>query len=111
MKIAEMEKQIDRLGLKKLEVRLTKGSEVDIFICAIKDDDPENKNDDRHIGNIVVFTGDGRCWETTPLASWSKDDDFDVIQVGGINGLSEPESINGYELERIPQRDLDALLV
>ena len=31
MKIAEMEKQIDRLGLEKLEVRLTKGSEVDIL--------------------------------------------------------------------------------
>lgn len=69
MTIKEMEVQIDRLGLEKLEVRLWMGNQVDVFICAIKDDEEgEFDDENQHRGNIVVFDGHGKCYETTPLA-------------------------------------------
>lgn len=109
MKIAEMETQIDKLGLEKLEVKVKKGREVDIFICAIKDEEEgEFEDEEQHRGNLVVFDSCGRCWETTPLAHWIKGEDFEVIRSEGL-GKETPESINGYELERIPERDLEDL--
>lgn len=110
MKIAEMETQIDKLGLEKLEVKVKKGREVDIFICAIKDEEEgEFEDEEQHRGNLVVFDFCGRCWETTPLAHWSKGDDFDVIRSEMYGNEDTLESINGYELERIPERDLEDL--
>ena len=69
MTIKEMEAKIDRLGLEKLEVRLSKGREVDVFICAIKNNEcAELEEGGQHRGNIVVFDGNGRCWETEAYA-------------------------------------------
>ncbi len=110
MTIKEMEAQIDRLGLEKLEVRLFKGREVDIFICAIKNDEgAELEENGLHRGNIIVFDGNGRCWETEPYALWGKGDDYDVTW--GINeyGQNVPVGINKYALERIPLCDLDPI--
>jgi len=109
MTIKEMEIQIDRLGLEELEVRLWKGNQVDVFICAIKEDEEgEFDDENQHRGNIVVFDGHGKCYETTPLALWTKGDEFEMTYAHGIDD-DLPETINGYDLERIPERDLEDL--
>lgn len=110
MTIKEMEAKIDRLGLEKLEVRLSKGREVDVFICAIKNNEcAELEEGGQHRGNIVVFDGNGRCWETEAYALWGKGNDYDVTW--GINGYGQnvPIAVNKYALVRMPQRDLDPI--
>ena len=58
MTIKEMEAQIDRLGLEKLEVRLSKGREVDVFICAIKNNEcAELEEDDQRRGEAHDDSG------------------------------------------------------
>lgn len=112
MNIKEMEIQIDRLGLEKLEVRLKKGSEVDVFICAIKDDkEGELEDEEQHRGSIVIYDGHGKCWTTTQLVLWSKGGNYEITYSDGLYGEEFLSAINGCELKRDKERDLEDLSV
>ena len=58
MTIKEMEEQIDKLNLEKLEVKMKKGRQVHFFICG----DPESYDEDCGIGNLIVFDEVGHAW-------------------------------------------------
>lgn len=105
MTIAEMEPLIDKIGLKKLEVKMKKGRQVHWFVCGRNLREPNEKDkeewclfDGAKIGDIVVFDGEGRCY-ITPDYQIVPGDTYDIrgiesgniIMVGFRGGFRNPQ--------------------
>ena len=98
MTIKEMEEQIDKLNLEKLEVKMKKGRQVHFFICG----DPESYDEDCGIGNLIVFDEVGHAW-LLPQLKYEKGDSFNVHF-----GKKASIFLNGFEMNRCPGLDLTA---
>ena len=98
MTIKEMEEQIDKLNLEKLEVKMKKGRQVHFFICG----DPESYDEDCGIGNLIVFDEVGHAW-LLPQQKYEKGDSFNVHF-----GKKASIFLNGFEMNRFPCLDLTA---
>lgn len=98
MTIKEMEEQIDKLNLEKLEVKMKKGRQVHFFICG----DPESYDEDCGIGNLIVFDEVGHAW-LLPQQKYEKGDSFNVHF-----GKKASIFLNGFEMNRYPCLDLTA---
>jgi len=98
MTIKEMEEQIDKLNLEKLEVKMKKGRQVHFFICG----DPESYDEDCGIGNLIVFDEVGHAW-LLPQLKYEKGDSFNVHF-----GKKASIFLNGFEMNRYPCLDLTA---
>lgn len=98
MTIKEMEEQIDKLNLEKLEVKMQKGRQVHFFICG----DPESYDEDCGIGNLIVFDEVGHAW-LLPQLKYEKGDSFNVHF-----GKKASIFLNGFEMNRYPCLDLTA---
>lgn len=98
MTIKEMEEQIDKLNLEKLEVKMKKGRQVHFFICG----DPESYDEDCGIGNLIVFDEVGHAW-LLPQQKYEKGDSFSVHF-----GKKASIFLNGFEMNRYPCLDLTA---
>ena len=98
MTIKEMEEQIDKLNLEKLEVKMKKGRQVHFFICG----DPESYDEDCGIGNLIVFDEVGHAW-LLPQQKYEKGDSFNVHF-----GKKASIFLNDFEMNRFPCLDLTA---
>ena len=98
MTIKEMEEQIDKLNLEKLEIKMKKGRQVHFFICG----DPESYEEDCGIGNLIVFDEVGHAW-LLPQLKYEKGDSFNVHF-----GKKASIFLNGFEMNRYPSLDLTA---
>ena len=98
MTIKEMEEQIDKLNLEKLEVKMKKGRQVHFFICG----DPESYDEDCGIGNLIVFDEVGHAW-LLPQLKYEKGDSINVHF-----GKKASIFLNGFEMNRYPCLDLTA---
>lgn len=74
MKVREMEIQIDKLGLEKLNVRLGKGGRVHWFLCCQNADN----------GNLVLYDGHGHAY-TLPLSAFLAVRSMESVGVGHID--------------------------
>lgn len=99
MTIKEMEEQIDKLNLEKLEVKMKKGRQVHFFICV----DPESCDEDCGIGNLIVFDEVGHAW-LLPQQKYEKGDSFNVHCGKNARVIY----LNGFEMSRYPSLDLIA---
>lgn len=99
MTIKEMEEQIDKLNLEKLEVKMKKGRQVHFFICG----DPESFDEDCEKLNLIVFDEVGHAW-LLPQQKYEKGDSFNVHY-----GKKDASIfLNGFVMSRYPSLDLIA---
>lgn len=99
MTIKEMEEQIDKLNLEKLEVKMKKGRQVHFFICG----DPESYDEDCGIGNLIVFDEVGHAW-LLPQQKYERGDSFNVHYEKNAGAIF----LNGFMMSRYPSLDLAA---
>lgn len=108
MTIAEIEPYVDSLLLKKLEVKMKKGRQIRLFICA----DNVVEYSERVYGDIIVFDGDGKAWKLDNQC-WDKERGIEVK----VSDLSENSTIyhntyltaNGVAMKRVVSLDYKAL--
>lgn len=93
MKLFEMEPKIDKLGLKKLEVRLQRGGRVHWFICS-------------NHGTLVVFDTNGLAF--VPI--YRLDFDSEAISKIEVDEITTPYNklvfINGLPTINAPEFNL-----
>lgn len=97
MKIAEIEPYIDSLQLKKLEVKLERGRDVRLFICA----DNVAEYSERVYGDIVVFDGEGQAWKLDNQC-WMKEEGVHVRVFGTGRQIL---TANGIAMKRVVSLD------
>lgn len=99
MKVREMEIQIDKLGLEKLNVRLGKGGRVHWFLCCQNADN----------GNLVLYDGHGLAY-TLPLSAFWPSEVWKVsvsdISIETPFGEDDGVLVDGVLARRSPRLDL-----
>lgn len=109
MKIKDMEPQIEKLGLRMLEVRLKEDGEVHFFICT----EPNPRvwdEDDSCNSPLIVFDSKGKCWIAFLDGEWQMGQTFHVYEmINPING-KENLTIEKTGATRHPDYDLKNII-